>query len=153
MTAIPIWLLGKHVTAVTVTPQTVSTAGVLTPSTPVETLVGFWDEIDITSENTLENIQSADQRRDNNVITGTGTTVRVVEILKTNDSSATPTNLLATLFYGSADYYQVTLTRGGRSFSFYGVARSYNEGYRRGKSVATGEFAMVDPGASNPTYT
>lgn len=152
MVAVPSWLLGKHATTITITGQDISGTGMLTNAAAgAKSLVGYLDEISINAENTTEMIQSMDVRRENEVIVGTRTTITFTEILKANDSSGTPLNILADaamLF----DYAKAIITRGGRTWTFYGLIKDYNEDIRRGKSTGRLQLVMVDPGIANPSY-
>lgn len=149
MPNLPLWLVGRDVTGTTLTPQTVApTTGVLTDTTPVATLFGHVDSVAIRSRKTTEEISPMDTVRENMVPIKVGTSIEVSEILKKSG-----TNLLATAYYGSADYFKVALTRGGQVFTFYGLFSSYEESLNRGKSTGTAVFDMVDPAAANPTYT
>lgn len=160
MVAIPIWLIGKHVSAITITPQDIASDGTLSNnSVGAKSLVGMLDQIEMNQENDLENIQALDIRRNNNVIVGTGTSFTLTQILRQNDVAGTPTNILAAVsngmtgLSGGADIHLINITRGGRSFAFYGIARSYNETINRGKSTCRLVVDMVDPGSANPAYT
>jgi hypothetical protein len=156
MAAVPNWLIGKHVTAITVAGVTAATDGTLTITAASagnpQSLAGYIDGIDFTIQNTTENIQSIDQRRANYVITESETSFTLTEILKTNDSAGAPKNILAPIgmLY---DYALVTLTRGGRTWSFMSVVGSYSESINKGKSTGKIELKMVDPGTSNPIYS
>jgi hypothetical protein len=146
MTAIPVWLKGSNVTACAIVPQTVASDGTLSAGAS-SNLVGSIDSISVQSTAELEEISPMTTTRRNMVPIKTGTTITLVEILKSNG-----TNLLAAVAY-AATYVQVSLTRGGQAFSFYGVVADYNEDLQRGKSVGTMVIDMVDISSTNPTYT
>jgi hypothetical protein len=154
--ALPTWFLGKHVTAITAAGVTVGADGTLTISSSSsgnpQSLSGFIDGIEFTLQNTTENIQSIDQRRANYVITESETSYTLTEILKSNDSSGTPKNILAALGI-TYDYVLITLARGGRTWAFTGVIGSYSETINKGKSTGKLEVKMADSGAANPSYT
>jgi hypothetical protein len=147
MSTIPVWLTGPGGSyAIVVTPQTV-TAGVLADTTPVATLTGNLDRISISGSKTSENIMAMDSFRRNQVPLDVGTEITLIEILKKSG-----TNLLATAWMGNSDYFKIGVTRGGQTWTFFGLYESYDEGLEHGKSVGTGRFVMVDPGAGNPGY-
>lgn len=146
MAQVPAWLLGRHVTAVAVIPQTAASDGTLSAGVS-QSLVGQLDEISIDYHANTEEINAMDKVFENNMLVTKGTSVTLHEILKSNG-----TNLLAAL-WNTATYAQFTCTRGGQAWSFYGIITSYSEGMRRGKSTASMTLAMVDPNTSNPTYT
>lgn len=148
--ALPNWLLGRNVTTVTVSPATVAGDGTFSVGAGVS-FTGFIDGIEVNAQNTTENIQSIDQRRANYVITESETSVTLTEILKGNDSSATPKNLLAQIAFNGNDIQQFSMNRGGRVFTFLGVVSTYAENINKGKSTGKMELKMVDPGAANPT--
>ena len=85
------------------------------------------------------------------VITATGTTVEAEVILELAARDSNPKNPLAALAYG-ADITKFTLTRSGKTFTFYGVIESYDEDLSRGAGVAHMNINMVDTGAANPGY-
>lgn len=146
MAAIPVWLTGRHTTACAIVPQTVAADGTLSAGAS-SNLVGSIDGISIRSASELEEISPMTTTRSNMVPIKVGTTISLTEVLKSNGA-----NLLAAVAY-AATYVQVTLTRGGQSFAFYGVIGEYSEDLQRGKSVGVLSVEMVDIGSSNPTYT
>ena len=151
MAKIPTWLLGRHITTITLTPLTVAADGTLTPGTAAS-LSGYIDGVELTGQKTTENIQSIDNIRANYVVTEIETSVTLTEILKTNDTSGTPTNILASAYYSAFDLALVTLARGGRSYTFYSLMSSYAENINKGKSTGKMDCKMVDPGVANPAY-
>ncbi|MCW3053294.1 MAG: hypothetical protein JWN14_2464 [Chthonomonadales bacterium] len=153
--AVPNWLLGRNVTAITAAGVTIDAAGAVTVSSSSsgnpQSLSGSIDGIEVTQQNTTENIQSIDRRSANYVITESETSITLTEILKGNDSSGTPKNVLAALGNGY-DYAQITLSRGGRAWTFVCVISSYVESINKGKSTGKLEVKQIDTGSGNPTY-
>lgn len=147
MVSIPVWLVGKHVTAVTLTPQSVASDGTITDTTPVATMVGHVDEVTISMRSENEEISPMNTTRLNHVQLKVGTTITIHEILKSNG-----TNYLATAATGATAVFKVLVTRGGQGFTFYGLLESYEEGLRRGKSTGSMTLAMLDISAANPAY-
>jgi hypothetical protein len=146
MPDIPNWLVGRHVTACTLTPQT-NTAGTLADTTPVATMFGHVDEIDIDGTKTTENIKPMNTIRRNMVTIDVGTQMTVTEILKSSG-----TNLLPQAWNGSPEYFKLLVTRGAQGHTFYALMTSCREQLRHGKSVAVATFEMVDTGSANPAY-
>lgn len=154
MATIPQFLIGKHITAVVVTPQTVSgTTGALSDTTPIQTFSTVFSEISIRSENDLEDISASDQRRKNMVPTASSTRITITELLQGSRADGNPVNGGAASGYGSSDYHKFTLTRSGKTYTFYAVMASYEE-RTNGKGKITGELVldMIDPGVANPAY-
>lgn len=150
MVALPTWLTGKHVTAITLTPQTVSTTdGSLDDSTPVGNLFGHCDEITIRTRTEAEEISPMNTLRQNMVQIKVGTTIDLTEVLK-----FAGTNILASAAYdATTPVWKVSITRGAQSFLFYGLLIGYDESIRHGRSVGVASFDMLDPGSANPSYS
>jgi hypothetical protein len=130
MSNIPTWLVGTAVTAISITPLTVGSDGSLTAGT-LASLTGHLDEINLEQLNDLENIVPMDERLNNDVITGSGTLLTLVEILASSGG-----NILAGIG-NSVDYVTASFSRGGKAFTGTFVVKGYTEGIRRGKSVGT----------------
>lgn len=146
MTAIPVWLLGQHVSACAITPQSVAANGTLSAGA-ASSLVGSLDGIELDSTPELEEISPITTSRLNNVVVKSGTRITLTEILKSNGTNILPAAAVA------ADYFYVAITRGGQSWAFYGARGTYTESIQRGKSVASLTLEMVDIGSANPTYS
>ena len=146
MPDIPNWLIGKHVTAFTITPQTVGTAGALSDGTS-QSLVGQLDEIQYSYNAQAEEINALDSTRENNVIITKGNGLRLTEILK-----KIGTNVLASAS-NISDVQKVIFTRGAQSTTLYGLVTGYNETIRRGKSVADVILSPIDAGTGTYVYS
>ena len=145
MSAIPNWLVGRNVTSISITPQTVgATTGTLTAGTLV-TLAGLLDEISLEQTNETENIAPLDVRQNNEVITGSGTSLTLTEILSAN--TGTTYNVLSQAAQ-STDIAVVTFTRQGKVWTITGVIGSYSERIVRGKSVGTCNLKPTGIGAT-----
>lgn len=139
MSTIPTWLVGSHVTAISITPLTVAGDGSFTLGT-TQSLTGHLDEITLEQFNETENIAPMDVRQNNEVITGSGANLILIEILSSSGG-----NFLAAA--GNAnDYVQASFARGGKSFTGQFVVKNYSEGLRRGKSVGTLRLAPAGIG-------
>lgn len=150
MAKIPTWLLGKHATTINIIPQTVAADGTLTAGTSAP-LIGYLDSIEYNLTPETEDIQAMDKRAGNKVIVTDTFGIVLTEILKTNDVGATPTNILANLA-SLGDYFSFVCTRGGRTFTFFGLRGAYKENINRGKSTGALNIDYVDAGVTNPTY-
>lgn len=137
--AVPVWLLGKHVTAFTLVPQT-NTNGTLSAGSSTN-IAGTWDEIDITSEPETEEISSADASRQNHVVLKNNTRFRCTGLLKYNGVNQ-PAAILS-----ANDYFQMNVTRGGQTWTGYFIRGNYTEAIRKGRSTWTVEFMFADNGA------
>ena len=153
MVALPNWVIGRNVSSVVFTPQSVDTAGTMTDTTPVGYFAARWKEFNIRSTNDLEDISASDQRRKNMVPVATGTRMEVTEIIQASAPDSNPKNPGAAAAYGSTDYGKFTVTRSGKTFTFYAVIESYEE-RSNGKGALEGTLVleMVDPGTANPSY-
>jgi len=144
---LPLWAIGKHITAFTLTPQSQNTStGVLSDTTPVATMYGHMQECEVESRNTLENISAMDRPVENNVIIERGTVYRITELEK-----SAGTNLLAQAGYG-ADVFKLVLTRGAQSWTGYAVAGNYRMSAVKARVTGTFQLEPVDIGAANPVY-
>jgi hypothetical protein len=128
MSNIPTWLVGTAVTAISITPLTVGSDGSLSAGS-LASLTGHLDEINLEQVNDLENIVPMDERLNNEVITGSGTLLTLVEILAHSGG-----NILAGIV-NAYDYVQASFSRGGKAYTGTFVVKGYSEGIRRGKSV------------------
>lgn len=137
--AIPNWITGRTVTAFTLTPQTVTSAGVPSDTTPVATMAGIWDEVDIELETETEEISAADGLVQNMVLLKDLWRIRLVQILK-----AGAANPLATAW--GTGIHKLMLTRGTSTWTLYVVRTGYTENIRKGKSVGIFTAACVDNG-------
>jgi hypothetical protein len=142
MPQIPAWVLGRHVTAFTLTPQTPAIDGTLAPGS-AKSLAGLWDEVDLEFEEETEEISAADSIRQNTVIVKDLWRFRAVQIL--NKGPAGNINPLATL-YSANDQFQLTLTRGTNTWTIYIVKTGYTENVRKSKSVGIFTGAIIDAG-------
>lgn len=152
MAKIPQWLLGRHITAITIALCTVAADGTVTVLSATS-LSGFLNQISLSGEKEKVTIQSIDRYAINTVYTGGGTSMVITELLKTNDSSGTPTNILAASYYTANDYCQIVLTRGSRTFTLYAGMGSYVEEETRGESTGKMTLDPIDAGTTNPVYT
>lgn len=144
--AVPTWLLGRHLTAVSLTPQTVSGAGVLTAGT-AKTLTAFINRCKLRSTPLLENVGPVNKTRANNVILEDDFTLEIEVLLSYNGE-----NPLATLVT-TADYFTGAFTRGGQAWTCTVIRGEFDDGVEnQGKNTSSITLHCADNGGTNPTY-
>jgi hypothetical protein len=129
--AVPQWVVGRTVTAFTLTPA----------SGTAQTLAGCWDEVDVDCETETEEISAADSILQNTVILKDIWRIRCVQILKMGT-----TNPLAEI-WNTTDLLTMNLVHGGNTWTLQVARTGYTENIRKGKSVGIFTGAIVDPGA------
>lgn len=145
MAQIPVWAIGQNC-AFTITAQSVAANGGLSDSGSAVTLTGHLSEADLEATTDLVELSPMDALRRNMVPTTVGTRVNFTELVKSNG-----TNLLAVQAFNGF-YKKCVITRGGQSFTFYGVVASYGENYSRERVPGRFALDMVDPAVTNPAY-
>lgn len=151
MSQLPIFLIGRNVSAVTLTLLAVAADGTLSDSTAY-TLTGVIDEVEYNGQTSLESIPHLTSARDHMVAVQTDDSITLVEVLQAASSSAY--NLLATAFFSASDYARVAITRGSGSWTFTALMESYEETLQRGKTVGRLVLRQTDLGnaTANPSY-
>jgi hypothetical protein len=154
MAKIPMWLIGRGVYTLFITPCSLQSNGTLTELTGGN-LIGRCDEVSISGRNTLENISPMDSRLANNVVVESETVINLTEIMQSL-GQANIDNVLA-LSAMQYDYVRVDIGRNGKTYTFYGVVGEYNENLRKGKCTATLSLHQVNltngiNGMASPTY-
>ena len=154
MATIPLWQLGKHLTSVVITPQSVSTAGILADATaPVAvTLTAVMDGFGVEITNDEEEINALNSTRLNMVGLADGANMNL-DVIKVNNSSD-PQPLRTLIF--AADFFKVVSVEGTgqslRTSTFYGKRGSYRDDFRgRGKQIASLSLSTIDVGTANLT--
>lgn len=145
----PLWAVGRHVTAFTLTPQTINAStGVLADTTPVATLYGRLNNVEIESRNNLENLSAMDRQFENMVSIEKGTTYRC-EVFDAYGA----VNPLTQAAYGF-DVFKIALTRGAESFTGYGIAANYRLTAQKSRVMSSFELMPIDIGgtSANPAY-
>jgi hypothetical protein len=143
--------LGKHLTAVTITPQTVSAAGVFSDTTPVINALATIENIALDLTANLEEISALTSVRDNNVITSDAYSISL-QVFKVNGS--TDPDKLKNAFF-TADYFKIAYTEGTvsggiKTTTAYAVRGNYSGGFQgKGKQIATASFMCVDAGSDS----
>jgi hypothetical protein len=179
MAAVPLWMLGKHVTAVQAVLQTVDpvtgalanagTFGGISPTADFiassgsstanpPTIVfsaGLVDSISLRGRKQEEEISSVNETHANHVPIYVGYSLVVVEILR----QAAAKSLWANLWTASdpsqnlSRIVAITFARAGNKWSGYLRMARYPEIIRRGKNVARMELVSIDPGQPNLVYS
>jgi hypothetical protein len=155
MPSIPIWLIGRNVTSVAITPQVANAAGLLSNSTVGQkTITTVVDEINYGGQITTQEISALTASRENPVPIEQDDTLVITEILR----QAAGSNNLAACWNGSdnPDVALFQFTRGGNACSFYGLMSDLEYDVEKGKSVVRMTLKIVDTGAGinqNPAYS
>ena len=153
MATIPLWMIGKHVTACTAKLCTVDSSGVLTAGTGLDAAdlvsTGVIDEFELNASRTTENIAAITQVTAHHVRIARRDSVSISEIMRTGQNACLLANLWYSSTSGASDIVQFIFTRGGSTWTFYGVMLSYSESVVRGKNVARMTLGPVDIGALN----
>lgn len=156
MAAIPNWLVGRHVTTLTLTPLSVDTGGNITEVTASAcAFYGVLNEVNFESRVVTENISPMDSMQENNVVIEYGSTLRLGEIMKRTGS-----NLGAFLAFNYM-YVKYVLARGAQSYTGYGVIGNYSEDLTKQRGNANLEIqpiAVISASGtlsyvSNPVYS
>lgn len=144
--------LGRSSGAFTIAGCTVGATGIVTVGT-IRTITGQITEWEMTETNEVENISPSTSRNANEVITETMNSLSFGGFLFAGDSVATPTNWPWAIGQ-SFDYIQCVGSWAGRTFTFIGVMKSYNESIgSKGKIPFKMEVGFPDIGAANPAFS
>lgn len=152
MATIPQWLLGRHLTSVVITPQTVAAAGTLSDGT-AKTVTTVVDSIQASINPVHEEINPVNSTRANNVITHDDSSLTLSIIEVNNGSDPNPLEALVL----TNDVFKVVFTKGTQTsfaatWTGYFTRGSCNFGISgRGKQIASLELLQVDAGSS--TFT
>lgn len=145
--AIPLWCIGKNITSVLFTPQSVNTAtGGLTDTTPTAQFFGHLQDVEIESSFTFENLSAMDRDKMNEVPIEQGTILRLTEFEKSAGTN------LAALAAFSNKYFKYSMVRGAQTFTGFGVLGSYRMTGTKPRVMAQIELRPIDTGSPNPTY-
>lgn len=148
MSAIRNWLLGKHTTVIDIKPCTVNAGtGAITVGTAAS-LRGRANSIRIRHRANTEMIVSVDDVVENHVVLMDGYVVELSEIL-TVKTGTSYQPVLPVMFY-TADLFQVTFTRGGKTTVVYGVRSEMDDGITgQGKQDASLTLLPVNVNVDN----
>lgn len=136
------WFIGKCTVSLTLTPQTINSAGnSLTDGTPV-TFTAVYDSMEIDLQARTENIKPASLGFDNEVIISDSMSCRITEIIPASGNSLLAVALLA------SDYFKVQFQAApnngagtaGKTWTIFLVRKSVTPQFNEGKSTATAQF-------------
>lgn len=142
------YLLGRHLTSVILTPQTVGTAGALSNGAPV-TLTTVIDNLSESLSAEKEDIRPVNSTRVNNVVTSDNGNFSF-GIIKVNNAS--DPNPLKTAILTN-DIFKLTWTEGtggsAKTVNLYASRGSLDTGIQgHGKQIATLTFDQIDAGTA-----
>lgn len=153
MAALPKFLLGRHLTAITITPQTQADDGTLADTTPVQTVTGTCRSVELSIDNQLEDIRPVNTTLANNVVVATDSTITVRQLILKTYASTTQMAIAASTPALASIPQKVAFTRGGKSWSVVGNIQSYNEGVNsQGANEATMVIRLIDDG-TGPAFS
>lgn len=149
MAAIPPWMLGKHLTAVAITPLTLQANGTLLAGS-TQDIHAFIQEIGHEQQIEEEDVRPVWSLRINMVDTGVGNPVDIVA-LKRSDSA----NVLAALLAAGETYFQVVWTEAGEQYSVIGKRGGGQFGgiRNRGGNAISLRLSPVDAGPDTIVYS
>lgn len=151
MAAIPLWALGRHVTAVTIQPFAAAPDGTLTSGASAQALTAIIDEIELDHDSGPQNVPPLTSNHESMVPVRQNNTYTLSEILR----PAAGLNILALVYYDFAtigsesircDYARIQITRAGKVFTDYFLMAEYTESIRQGKNV--GRMVLMQAEAS-----
>lgn len=143
---IPLWAIGKNITALTLTPLSLNTAtGVLTATTPVQQFFGHCKSIQLEVDITQENISSMDRPYANMVPIEISHTLKITEHEKSAGS-----NLAAAAAF-TFSLFQYILTRGGQSFTGYARLQGYSMDANKPNVDGVLTLVTIDTGDTTPS--
>lgn len=146
--AIPLWAIGRHMSNVLFTPQTVNTTtGALTDTTPTRQFFANLQSVEVDNTVTFENLSAMDRPVENNVPIEGAQVIRLEEFEK-----SAGTNLAAAVAFG-ATYWKYVLTRGAQAFTGYSTFGSYRMNATKPRIMASLEMRQIDVGTSAASFT
>ena len=141
MAAIPSWLLGRHVTTITVTGVLADNFGNLTLST-TGSLTGQLASVKIRSTPTKENISSVDSAIAHNVITEENSSLELEEILRLQG-----TQQVLPFMAANFTYMRVVFSRAGNTYTYWGSRGEFEDGIEsKGKNTCRLSLDQIDIG-------
>ena len=164
MATIPNFLVGRHVTALSITVQSVAGAtGVLSDTAVVANLitstgalhtnlahtVELSGDIEYNPRRSTEQINGITRNRAHHVRLQHGGDMTLTEILRRGNDVC---RLAACWFEGSSRFCRVVLARGQQKFTVYMKMSSYRESYQKGQNVGVMTLKFIDANTP-PTYT
>jgi len=142
MPNMPLWAIGKHITAFTLTPILWDTStGMMTELTASSyVMYGHLQEVSLEFNTTLENISPMNRPYANNVPVEWDSTIRCVELEKSSGTNGAADMMM------HYSHFKLTLTRGQQTFSVYCTAGSYKMDGTKPRVTGTFELKLFDIG-------
>jgi hypothetical protein len=153
------FFLGRQTTAATLSALDISSTGSLTIDGTFNGGVAYsflavFKSIKRTYKNTMEDVSSTSQRGENEMIVSSGTVYEVEGLILGNDAAGISNIVSEMVGSGQFDYTEIVVTRAGRTTTFYGVVRQYEEGIVGKGSVSfTFELGPVNIATANPVFS
>lgn len=143
------WLLGEHLTAVTITPLTIASNGAITPGSAV-VLTDHVMVVSPTQSVESEDIRPVNSTFINQVPHSQGDSVRLSVLQK----SASANLLNSAIRACTSKRFIIAWTQGAESFSGYYTFQSQTGGVQnRGGNTIDADFAPSYPGSAPMTYS
>lgn len=148
MPSIPLWIIGRAVTAVVVTPLIADTNGLLGAATlGAQSFTTVADEISYSGTvQTVEISPLVSSRRNEVPLEEDGVMV-ITEIMR--NSALLNLGALIWMQTDNPDRALFQFSRGGNKIEMYGTLDSYDETVTKGKSMAHLSIRMIDTGVTN----
>lgn len=145
---IPQWVIGRAVSNLSINIQT-EVNGVFTPTSTLM-LNGQLESIMLRFQPEELEISPLDATTTNDVILKDSVTLELTELLQTTAPASGNQNVLAAFVASGNQVGFFTVTRGGKTWSFYGRRSTYSDGGDKGVWKSTLMVKMVN---FEPTYT
>lgn len=147
MATLPLWVFGKHVTNVSMTPQSVSSTGLLSDGTALP-CAGKLRSIRQASNPRQREVSPMDGDQDHMVNVKENNSIVIQELLS---YAVGVTNVIDAVVYNtSTDVFKFIFRRAGRTATFYGRRGAASETVDEGEDVMELTLTMVAPGVPNP---
>lgn len=152
--AIPLWVLGKHLTNVAITPLVEDANGNLSAGAGSQTLLDTIDGVRLASNPATENINALTRPKANHVILEDDTSIIVTQILTRRRYGANTKNNVLPYCVASWDLFEMTFTRGGDVWTGRFTRGPYADGVvSKGKNTVELSLLQVDDAANPLSYT
>lgn len=148
MPSIPLWIIGRTVTAVVVTPLIPDVDGLLgAAALAAQSFTAIADEISYSGTVQTAEISPLTASRQNLVPLEEDGVMVITEILR----NSALLNLGARIWMqtDNPDRALFQFSRGGNKLEMYGTLDSYDETVTKGKSIAHLSIRMIDTGVTN----
>ena len=149
MPAVPLWALGRHVTAIGIQTFSAGPDGTLTAGSLDVSMLTIIDEIEIDEDGGAQNVPPLTSNHESMILVRKNDTYTLTQILRPN----TGQNTLAAAYYDTSgsgatlarcDYAKITIARAGKQFIDYFLMADYTESIRQGKNVGRMVLMQAD---------